>query len=160
MKNFTKGFTLVELLVVIAIIGILASVILPALSTSRLKGQIAKYKGEMDNVKKAAAIFSSNGSGYTGLFPIIGSPEVIDVENADDSMKNLFASLAEKSSDTFIYGLVSPDGNEYAVYGRMPGTDPATLVATDIWCVDNNGAGGNPTVDATTQFTTAVSACW
>jgi hypothetical protein len=68
--------------------------------------------------------------------------------------------LDEKSSDTFIYGLVSPDGNEYAVYGRMPGTDPATLVATDIWCVDNNGAGGNPTVDATTQFTTAVSACW
>ncbi len=160
MKNFTKGFTLIELLVVIAIIGILASVVLPALNTSRQKGQVAKYKGEMDNVKKASAIFLSNGETYTGLFPITGSPEVIDVASADDTVKNLLISLAEKSSDTFIYGLVSPEGDSYAIYGRMPGTDPATLVAADIWCVDNNGAGGNPTVDATTQFTTAVSACW
>lgn len=160
MKKFTQGFTLIELLVVIAIIGILAAIILPALSSARLKSEIAKYKGEMDNVKKASAIFLSNGANYTGLFSVTGSPEIIDTANADETVKNLLISLAEKSSDTSIYGAVSPDGADYAVYGRMPGTASSTLVATDIWCVDNNGTANNPSVDAVDQFTTAVSACW
>ena len=160
MKKNIKGFTLIELLVVIAIIGILAAIILPSLGTARLKGQVAKYQAEMDNIKKASAIFLSNNTNYTGLFSTIGSPEVIDVAGADDSVKNLLTSLAEKSSDTFVYGMVSSDGGEYAVYGRMPGTDPTTLLATDLWCSDNTGKSGNPSVDATTQFTTAVSACW
>lgn len=50
------GFTLIELLVVIAIIGILASVVLASLGSSRAKARTAAAQGTMRSVQTGAAI--------------------------------------------------------------------------------------------------------
>lgn len=162
MKKFKKGFTLIELLVVIAIIGILTAIIIPNLSVSRQKAKVASFQAEMDSFKKAAELFFSNGNTYIGLFDITASPETIDIATADPVVKDILTALALKSADTFMYGLVS--GNNYAVYGRLPGTLVDTVALADIWCVDNLGKSGNPSADATVgaggQFDTAVAECW
>ena len=62
--NFKKGFTLIELLVVVAIIGILASVVLASLSTARGKGNDAKAKSQLDNMRSAAEIYYSTNGHY------------------------------------------------------------------------------------------------
>jgi len=58
-----KGFTLVELLVVIAILGILSSIVLASLNSSRSKGITAAMQKELSDMRSAAElVYDSTGT--------------------------------------------------------------------------------------------------
>ena len=65
-NKFQKGFTLIELLVVIAIIGILASVLLVNLSSTRNRAKDATIKLEMSQIRTAVENFSLTNNTYVG----------------------------------------------------------------------------------------------
>lgn len=63
--QLSRGFTLIEILIVIAIIGILASVITPALSDARAKALVAATQVELGNIDKAMKLLYDD----TGYYP-------------------------------------------------------------------------------------------
>ncbi len=62
-QNNQKGFTLIELLVVIAIIGLLASVVLLALNSARVKARDAKRIADVRQLASAQELYSNDNSG-------------------------------------------------------------------------------------------------
>jgi prepilin-type N-terminal cleavage/methylation domain-containing protein/prepilin-type processing-associated H-X9-DG protein len=112
-----KAFTLVELLVVIAIIGLLLSILMPALSRVR---EMAKRTICTSNVKQIGTAIASYAADYDDLLPFYGG--------WDPAYKGAFSGKAKD------------EGHPYAVYraDKDPWIGPP-LVAMKLACLAEGG---------------------
>src|SRR4051812_31161735 len=113
-KNFRAGFTLIELLVVIAIIGILASIVLASLNSSRKKSRDARRLSDLKQLQNALELYSneSGGSYVSDAVTGLATGEAADVALASFVGNHLPAMPIDPSlaANKYMYKTI-PDVN-------------------------------------------------
>ena len=110
-----RGFTLIELLVVIAIIGILSSVLLAYLNTSRGKARDTQRITEINQLQNALELFYSNCGSYpvkTG--ELLNTDVVVDCPSGITLGSFIKVPKPPRGTDKDIYGY-SSDGIDYCL---------------------------------------------
>ena len=78
---FTKSaFTLIELLVVIAIIAILAGILMPALSSARVRGRMVKCQGNIGQLAMVFNFYSEDSGGYLPCLDNLGGAGAVNAQ--------------------------------------------------------------------------------
>ncbi len=107
MRINKKGFTLIELLVVIAIIGILASVVLASLGSSRAGAKDASAKASMTSLRSNMESYNSDNSRNS-----------YQDACSDPTVMNLLSAVQNQTGNPPVC-TVSPDYVSYTAYDLL-----------------------------------------
>lgn len=122
-----RGFTLIELLVVIAIIGILSSVVLASLNTSRNRGKDAAIKGTMKSIRIQSSLYYDDPSGGNRTYGMSG--DCTGGMFADATIAAIIMEIDSVNGTGNVF--CGSNDQEWAMSANLPtGTD---------WCVDYIG---------------------
>lgn len=143
------GFTLIELLVVVAIIGILATLILVALSVARNKAKDVRIQGNIAQAATQCELLLDRDSNYTGC--VDTAAEIAPLES--DTKTQQGNTATDLGLQISLNSSTPPGSAAYCILAALRTTGQKS-------CRDSNGvsskSGGSTTAACTTTATTAT----
>ena len=125
------GMTLVELLIVITIIGVLATIILSSVSTSRARAYDSKVKQQLWSFRSAAEIYfnSQNPVNYGPVVPVCNAGIFAEM-SPDLGSPGIYIVATNLPTNTIT--VCGSSGSAYAVKASL-------YSSNQYWCVDSKG---------------------
>ncbi len=147
MKNSLKAnqaFTLIELLVVIAIIGVLASIILVALNSARVKAKDGKIIADVQQIR-VEAFSKFNGADYSAaLNPGNSTPGNANGIIAGSGTKGKMLTDDAVAQGGSVFAITNAGPTQFAIYGSLQ-AQPANT----YFCLDSTGRSDQAVTTAT-----------
>jgi prepilin-type N-terminal cleavage/methylation domain-containing protein len=125
----SKGFSLVELLIVITIIGLLSTIVLNSLSTSREKAYDSKIKQQLNSFRTAAEIYYNNQEPTSYGTAAGCNSGVFNDVNAENGTPAIYLSTLPAQ----VQVTCQSSGPAYAVKALL-------YSGENHWCVDSRGS--------------------
>ncbi len=143
--NYERGFTLIELLVVVAIIGILASVVLASLGSTRAKGRDAAVKSNLHSVHSQAELLYTTWRNYAvdstpTYFALAQCASTADTMYSDPVIWNQIVAAYTAGQGTVASTRCFSSSSGWAVAVQLQSGGTAGDATADSWCVDSGGA--------------------
>ncbi len=165
-----RGFTLIELLVVISIIGILSSVILTSLSSTKERAKLARYKSDLHQAELFLEMYNIEYGGYpvgtppgalyciaassatqpcmiggsdSGILNITAIGNTITAFIKTQQISQLAAIAAPKLKNDITFGTGS---NEYRGIMYQSCNSPVTINSISVCPVTDVNATDNPKI--------------
>lgn len=152
---YKKGFTLIELLVVIAIIGLLSTIIIASLSSSKAKGRDAKRVADIRTLQLALeGYFNDNGFYPTALSAIAPTYIAILPKDPSNNSTNYFYSAYNASGSA---NCTSLKPVRYHLGASMESNDTSNSSMTQD--ADWSSGGLTPCTGTTGDFHGNANAC-
>jgi len=129
LEKISGGFTLIELLVVVAIIGVLAAVVLAALSGAKSQGSDAAVKAQLGGMKSQSELYTNTGA--TAFVGTCATTAGTLFETANNGLGNLFKGIALANTYCYSVAGLPSSGSAWAVAAKL---------STGYWCIDSSGA--------------------
>ena len=172
-KKYEKAFTLIELLVVIAIIALLASIVLVALGSARLKGRMAQRIANLHQIAAALELYNSDNGGYPVAVSYRGNCPNWGSVGANNTIPGLVPTYMSTfpqdplvSGNTNCYLYYSPTLTTYkVVIYNLTDVSAATIASQYPAFFDpqrdgGNGQCGSPEATPTVSIWTTGATCY
>jgi general secretion pathway protein G len=104
-----RGFTLIEMIVVVAILGILVSIVVPALLTAVNRSRQRRTMADMHNIAKANGTYAIDNGTYVNAIGAL-QPDYIMIAPANDAWGNAFNYAAGGGNLTYTLTSFGRDG--------------------------------------------------